>query len=95
MNRTTLFSLLFLGAGALLVGGCQSWQRHSLVDEYWGSAQRANVEAMIANPDAPPWGTGPVGLDPGSAERVARRYYEGQQKGQTEQARPVVVIGQE
>lgn len=91
MSRIAATSILIAALGACLLGGCL----HSPVMEQWGTAQTSNTAAMIANPDAPAWGTAPVGLDPGTAERVAERYYEGQLKGRTEAAREqFLVIGE-
>ncbi len=70
-----------------------SCSHHGEVAQHWGDAFLSNRAAMIANPDAPPWGSAPVGLDPGTAERVAQRYYEGQRKGALkEPPAPTVLI---
>ena len=80
MNRIIALSL-----GVALIafsGGCL----RSRVDENWGKSYEAQLASQTAHPEAPTT-TEPVeSLDPETAERVADRYYEGQEKQRQRQA---------
>jgi hypothetical protein len=67
---------------------------HSKVDEHWGESYEAHVVWQLANPDAPESNEPPVGLDPETGQRVAERYYKGQEQQRQRQA-PTVLIGAE
>ena len=59
------------GLTLTLFVGAVACQTDSKLDKHWGEAQRANVDAMIANPCAPYQNTKPVeGLDATRAEIV-------------------------
>ncbi len=74
-----------IAAGSLL--GCAT---DSHVEKHWSEALRLNMAAMIANPEAPS-GNAPQGLDPISAEEVAKRYYEGQSRQPVRKIEAVVI----
>lgn len=80
---------MLLGGGCaalLLLSGCL----HSPVERQWGEAYEALLAVQTMNPGAPR-DTVPMGLDAATAERVADRYYEGQELQETRRARGIVI----
>jgi len=65
---------------------------HSRIDENWGKSHEAHVVWQTANPDAPETREPIESLDPETANRVADRYYEGQEQ-QQQRVAPTGVIG--
>lgn len=80
-----------LAAGLLLAAGLTGGCLHSRVEPRWGEAYRAAMAGQTADPAAPASAEGPEGIDAGTAERVADRYYEGQEIQETRRARGVVI----
>ena len=75
---------------AMLTGaGCAG----SNVDKYWGMAVGDMTALQTADPTGVPDGSEVSGLDAPTSERVAKRYYEGQESQTTRQA-ATIVIGQ-
>jgi type IV pilus biogenesis protein CpaD/CtpE len=73
--------VLGFGLIALLGAGCY-WSRDSRVDANWGSAQRANVRAMIVDPAGMPVGARPDDPTDGRTAQTAVEKYR------AEEARP-------
>jgi hypothetical protein len=88
MNRILLagFTLLL----APLTNGCL----HSNIEENWGKSHDAQVVWQTADQSAPVDREPREGMDPETAQRVAERYYEGQEK-QEQRKLPSVVISDE
>ena len=63
----------------------------SPVDGAWGDAHRSAQRNQLDNPDAPVTTVGPQGMDASTGERVADRYYKGQESQQTRRAQAVVI----
>lgn len=86
MNRIILMGSCI---GMLLfAGGCL----HSNVDDNWASAYNEQIAVQTANPDAPS-NTEPLqGLDSATGERVAERYYEGQEQQQHRIAPDIIPV---
>jgi hypothetical protein len=87
MNRMTRAGLAVVLL--TLANGCLQ----SRLDESWGSSYEAQIGWQTADPDAPVSNEPLEGLDPETAERVAERYYEGQEQQRQRQA-PSVLIGE-
>ena len=65
---------------------------HSRVDENWGESYEAHVVWQTANPDAPATHEPLESLDPETGQRVADRYYKGQEQQRQREA-PSVQLG--
>jgi len=92
----TLRNLLILGASAagLILSGCaitDPFQEDSRLNEGWGRAHRAQIGEQTADPQAPHSENGAEGLDASTAERVAKRYYRGQDSQKTRKAQAVII----
>jgi hypothetical protein len=87
--------LAILIAACLGATACTHWifGNDSAVDESWGVAYERQLESQIAHPESPASLDGPEGIDASTAERVAKRYYKGQETQQTRRA-PTVTIGE-
>jgi len=92
-HRKTILAILT--AACLGTTACTHWifGNDSAVDESWGITYERNVQSQIAHPESPASVDGPEGIDASTAERVAKRYYKGQETQQTRRA-PTVVIGE-
>ena len=92
IHRKSILAILI--AACLGATACTHWifGNDSAVGENWGIAVEHNVQSQIADPEAPASLDGPEGIDASTAERVAKRYYKGQEAQQTRRA-PAVVIG--
>ena len=66
---------------------------HSNLDESWGRSHDAQLVWQTADPEAPATREPTEGLDPETAQRVAKRYYEGQEK-QVQRETQSVLIGE-
>jgi type IV pilus biogenesis protein CpaD/CtpE len=93
--RKPLLAILIAIAACLGATACTHWifGNESVVDENWGDAVEHNVQAQVADPESPASLEGPEGIDASTAERVAERYYRGQETQQTRRARAVVIGG--
>jgi len=93
IHRNPVFAILI----AVCLGGtaCTHWLfgNESAVDESWGIALEENLQSQMAHPEGPASEAGPEGIDASTAERVAERYYKGQETQQTRRARTVVIEG--
>jgi type IV pilus biogenesis protein CpaD/CtpE len=87
--------LAILIAACLGATACTHWifGNDSAVDENWGIAHDQSIQSQIAHPESPASPDGPEGIDASTAERVAKRYYKGQETQQTRRARTVVIGG--
>jgi len=65
---------------------------HSRVEENWGKSYEAHVVWQTANPNAPETREPLESLDPETGQRVADRYYKGQEQQRQREA-PTVVLG--
>ena len=85
--------LAILIAACLGTTACTHWifANGSAVDENWGITYEQNTQSQIAHPEGPASVEGPEGIDASTAERVAKRYYKGQETQQTRRARTVVI----
>ena len=93
MTPRSLLLLVSLAA-ALALAGCaitDPYADDSRVNDAWGRAHAAQVGEQTADPTAPHSQDGPMGLDAPTSERVAERYYEGQESQQTRRARSVTI----
>lgn len=72
----------------LLANGCL----HSTMDENWGKSHEAQVVWQTADQSAPATHEPTEGMDPETAQRVAERYYEGQEE-QQQRRLPSVILG--
>lgn len=68
---------------ALALSGCA----HSRVDASWGEGIGYTLTAQIGSPAM----HGPTGLDAPTAERVADRYYRGQETQRTREAPKIMI----
>ena len=79
----------------LMLGACATqntpYAGGSHLDDGWGSGVEMTNAAQLANPEAPVTDEGPEGLDASTGERVAERYYKGQDTQQTRKARSIVI----
>jgi type IV pilus biogenesis protein CpaD/CtpE len=67
--------ILALALSALSSAGCFGAYRASRLDANWGSAQRANLRAMIADPIGTPFRARPdEPADGASAQAAVRKY---------------------
>lgn len=92
----TLRTLLALGASCafLALSGCaftDPYSDRSPLNDAWGRSHRAQIGEQVADPDAPHSDQGPEGLDASTGERVAKRYYRGQDSQRTRKAETVVI----
>lgn len=71
-----------------LAGACM----HSRVDENWGRSFEAQLAWQTVDPDAPETREPVEGMDAETAQRVAERYYEGQEQQQQRMV-PLTLIG--
>ncbi len=85
MIRTS--SLVLVLVASLALGGCL----YSNVDENWGKSYEAQQVWQTADQSAPENYEAPEGLDPETSQRVAERYYEGQEE-QGQRVLPNIVI---
>jgi len=87
--------LAILIAACLGATACTHWifGNDSKVSENWGIALDQTVQSQVADPEAPASLDGPEGIDASTAERVADRYYKGQEKQQTRRAHSVMIGG--
>jgi hypothetical protein len=87
--------LAILIAACLAATSCAPWiyGYDQGVELSWGEAYEQDTEAQIAHPEAPASLEGPDGIDASTADRVAKRYYKGQERQQTRRARAVVIGG--
>jgi hypothetical protein len=87
--------LAILIAACLAATSCAPWiyGYDREVDLHWGEAYEGDTQAQIEHPEG--WASldGPEGIDASTAERVAKRYYKGQETQQTRRARAVVIGG--
>jgi hypothetical protein len=81
---------LTVAALSLWVAGCTA----SNVDKYWGMAVTDMTALQTADPTGVPEGSAVEGLDAPTSERVAKRYYEGQEQQETRQAPTILIQGQ-
>ena len=83
------------GAAMLLVlGGCavtDPYAANSPINESWGRAHAAQIGEQVADPSAPHNEVPAEGLDAQTAERVAKRYYRGQDSQKTRKAQAVII----
>jgi hypothetical protein len=93
IHRETVLAILI--AASLCATACTHpvFGLYSAVEGTWGDAYESQVEAQIAHPDGPASVDAPEGIDASTAERVAKRYYKGQETQQTRRT-PSVVIGE-
>ena len=94
MKSRKLLTLVSLAAAFGLTACAHSTTPYadgSQVNRAWGSATDVTRVDQTANPDAPTTDAGPEGLDASTGERVADRYYRGQESQQTRRARAVVI----
>jgi hypothetical protein len=91
ISRKPILAILI--AACLGGTGCTHWLfgNESAVHESWGIALEESTQAQIAHPESPASEAGPEGIDASTAERVAKRYYKGQETQQTRRARAVVI----
>jgi hypothetical protein len=76
--------------GVCLIAGCGVFHPPSHVDQHWGEAVQLDMAAMVANPEA--GSSEPVeGLDPETGQRVADRYYKGQEQQSAREVRTFLV----
>jgi hypothetical protein len=87
MTRITRAGLLVMLIA--FASGCL----HSRVEENWGESYDAHLVWQTANPEAPETNEPPLGLDPETGQRVAERYYEGQEQQRQRQAPMVLIEG--
>ena len=87
--------LAILIAACLGATACTHWifGKDSAVAENWGIALDQTVQSQVADPEAPASLDGPEGIDASTAERVADRYYKGQEQQQTRRSRSVLIGG--
>jgi hypothetical protein len=87
--------LAILIAACLSATSCAPWVfgYDYAVDMRWGDAYERDTLDQIEHPEAPASVEGPEGIDASTAERVATRYYKGQETQQTRRARAVVIGG--
>ena len=87
--------LLAAASSMLMLGACATkntpYSNHSHIEKGWGDAAEMTAASQIANPEAPLTDESPEGLDASTGERVAERYYKGQDTQQTRVARPIVI----
>lgn len=93
IHRKSILAILI--AASLGATACTHWifGNDSAVDENWGIALEQDLQSQTANPESPTSVDGPEGIDASTAERVAKRYYRGQETQQTRRARAVVIGG--
>ena len=91
MSGVKAFAISILAMGLLPACASNLMKPTSHVDQHWGEAVQLNAAAMIANPETS--SVAPEGLDPLTAERVAERYYRGQQQ-QPLRKIPAIVIAE-
>ena len=93
IHRNPVLAILI--AVSLGATACTHWLfgNESVVDESWGIALEENLQSQTAHPEGPASETGPEGIDASTAERVAERYYKGQESQKTRRARTVVIGG--
>jgi hypothetical protein len=91
IHRKSVLAILI----AVCLGGtaCTHWLfgNESAIDESWGIALEENLQSQMAHPEGPASEDGPEGIDAATAERVAKRYFKGQETQQTRRARAVVI----
>lgn len=90
--RSLLISVA--SVAGLALAGCaisHPYAENSRVNDAWGRAHAAQVGEQTADPTAPHSQDGPEGLDASTGERVAKRYYRGQDSQQTRKARAVFI----
>jgi hypothetical protein len=87
MTRITCAGLLVMLLA--FASGCL----HSRVEENWGESYGAHVVWQTANPEAPATREPTLGLDPETGQRVAERYYQGQEQQRQRQAPMVLIEG--
>jgi hypothetical protein len=94
-REPALAILIILIAACLSATACtpQLWGYDYLVESRWGEAYDQDTQAQIAHPEGPASLEGPEGIDASTAERVAKRYYKGQEAQGTRRARAVVIGG--
>jgi hypothetical protein len=87
--------LAILIAACLGATSCTHWifGKDSAVAENWGIALDQTVQSQTADPEAPASPNGPEGIDASTAERVADRYYKGQETQQTRRSTSVLIGG--
>jgi hypothetical protein len=95
MIARKLFTLVSVSS-LLMLGGCAAhinspFDDNSRVDAAWGNAREVTRADQLANPEAPMTDAGPEGMDASTGERVADRYYRGQEAQQTRRARTVSI----
>jgi len=82
-------------ASMLMLGACATkntpYAGGSHINDGWGAAHEMTAADQMANPEAPVTDAGPEGLDASTGERVAERYYKGQDTQQTRKARSIVI----
>jgi hypothetical protein len=79
---------------ALALAGCailDPFADNSRVNDAWGRTHAAQIGEQTADPTAPHSQNGPMGLDAPTSERVAERYYQGQESQTTRKARSVTI----
>ncbi len=88
------FLTLAVFAAATALSGCaitDPWHEDSRLNQSWGRAYQAQIGEQIEDPDAPHSDKSPEGLDSQTSERVAERYYRGQDSQRTRRAEAVVI----
>ena len=93
MNLRRLLTLVSIAATLGLTGCVHNtpFDADSAVNRAWGSATDVTRIDQVANPCAPTTALGPEGMDASTGERVADRYYKGQEAQQSRRARAVVI----
>jgi len=93
MRREPVLAILI--AACLAATSCAPWifGYDCGVDLSWGESYEGNTRAQIEHPEGPASLEGPQGIDALTGERVAKRYYKGQETQQTRRARAVVIGG--
>lgn len=78
---------LGVAACALVASGCL----YSRVDDEWGQALEETEALQVANPAGSGSPEGPQGVDPVTGEKIADRYYKGQE-AQPTRSGPAMIL---